>query len=419
MSPRRRRLGIVVALLLGLPIVAAVLAYVWVNRVADQRWAAAEERMRQLAAAYPEPGFELAVAATEAAKDNQIHFIAAIRMAAPKPLETKEEAAKLFATRKRGEPLESLLDDSQDFLDRLHAGGRRIGASPADFPPRWSGDWDPGTLLHMMNCGVLRARQQRLGKRPFEAAETLMDLMQLGRFWAISGRSHNRSRAMDVILRPLEELRDLLSFESLTSDEYRSLEREVESLEAALHSPILDLDPVLGRWAETLAQSEAKATGIWARVFPARFFKAEAFEFLCRSVERLQQANQEGYSEVRSICRKIFDEGHASRNLLLRDYAGIGYQLGWSELERKAELGLLRAAAHYRATGEVPRLPDPFGTVLLHGEDGDQIKIWSLGYHGQDAQGRPSDAWTEISFIPGVPDRLIPGNVVIKVPRRQ
>src|SRR5262245_47693291 len=161
MSLRRARAFRILAVLVVLPFVAGVGAFVWINRVADQRWAAAQSRIRQLAAAFPEADFRrLPEKSTEASKDNQIHFVAAIRLAAPKG-NARGEAAGLVYQRKSGAELDSVLDEAEDFLNRLHQGARRIAASPSEFPSRWHGDWDQLTLTYMMHCCVLRAVRQR------------------------------------------------------------------------------------------------------------------------------------------------------------------------------------------------------------------------------------------------------------------
>jgi hypothetical protein len=56
--------------------------------------------------------------------------------------------------------------------------------------------------------------------------------------------------------------------------------------------------------------------------------------------------------------------------------------------ERRTQLRLLRAAAQYRATGEMPELADPFGVKLLSSTQGQKIKVWSVGRDRVDDGGK-------------------------------
>jgi hypothetical protein len=48
---------------------------------------------------------------------------------------------------------------------------------------------------------------------------------------------------------------------------------------------------------------------------------------------------------------------------------------------RKAvtDLRLLRAATTFLGTGEMLPIPDPFGDNLLYKDEGNKLKIWSVG----------------------------------------
>src|SRR4030095_3117365 len=100
--------------------------------------------------------------------------------------------------------------------------------------------------------------------------------------------------------------------------------------------------------------------------------------------------------------------------------------LAWSELRRKAELRLLRIAAHYGATGEVLNLGDPYGASILDSVDAPRGEFWSVGEDGQDHGGDGGKHWTwwRPGPIPGKPaftlpkDRVEPKDIVIEVPRR-
>lgn len=416
----------ILVVLIAIPIFGAVAAYLWINAIADRRWAEAEERIRQLSAAFPEgDARHVPEHVTQASKDNQIHFVAAIRLAAPKR-NRRYEIEAMIADKKTGEAVDAALDEADDFLDRLHQGARRIAVSPSDFPPRWHGDWDYVTLGYMMRCGILRALRQRAERKLFDAAETLLDSLQLARFWAISGKGVNRIYALQSISPTLDELRDLLSSETLSPDDLRRFESELEPLDDALQSPIRDIEPALARWAEALGRTDLKAQGLlegapyrWRFLLPARLMKAEAFEFEERKVQRLLASESKPYLELVREARDVDVAGYQSKNPIIRHATIEAEKLGWNEFRCKAEIRLLRAASRYQATGELTNLGDPYGNLLLHAE-GSRVKFWSVGDDGHDDGGDAGTqrGWRPPRLIKGMPAPRWPKDIVIEVPRR-
>jgi hypothetical protein len=53
----------------------------------------------------------------------------------------------------------------------------------------------------------------------------------------------------------------------------------------------------------------------------------------------------------------------------------------------RARLRLLQAAAHYRATGEVLPLEDPYGDRINTSNAPARLKLWSVGGDGVDDSG--------------------------------
>ena len=419
MSPRRRRLVVLLAVLLGLPVLGAVLAYVWIDAVADRRWAAAEERIRRCSAAFPEGDSRRdPEQVTEASKENQIHFVAGIRMAAPRR-ERLRPACNLVAAGTRGASLDPVLEDAQDFLDRIHEGARRIAASPSDFPPRWHGDWDASTMRVILCCGVLHARRQRDRNAPLEAAESLLDQLHLGRFWAISGARENREYALIALSVVLEDLRSLVSSSELSREQLRHVERELEPVDAALQSALRDLEPVLARWGEYLRTPDVEEILVgapyrWRYFLPTRLMKAEGFEFADHQVRLLLESESKGYLELRRLSLQADEESDQSRNPLVQRAGSLLSGLGWKiELDRKAQVRLLRLGAHYGATGEIPKLEDPYGTFLRHAETATGMRFWSVADDGVDDGGHAGDRKGWIGPQPGA----APKDMVIDVPR--
>src|SRR5262249_23615525 len=115
---------------------------------------------------------------------------------------------------------------------------------------------------------------------------------------------------------------------------------------------------------------------------------------------QFREAAEKPWIEARDIRVRALAELEGSSNPLVRvlyKYSLPGGSLpdaGDSFRECRAKLRLLRVAAHFRATGEVPDLDDPYGTKILSSRNGTHLKLWSVGADGIDDGGsgewRPS-----------------------------
>ncbi|HVE39450.1 MAG TPA: hypothetical protein VNM14_06140 [Planctomycetota bacterium] len=393
-SPSRGRRALqIVAVLLAIPLLGAAGTWFWIQHTADRRWAEARVRIQQLSTLHPA---ELPpVLPTDVSKELQIHFVAAIREAARRNHRTME-AKSLVGFHQSDEALDPVLADAQDFLDRLHEGARRCAATPEDFPPGWRGEWDETTLRFVLNCCVLRARRWKQMGRAWEAAETTMDALQLGRFWAASGKGDNRRDALYALDRPLEDLRDLLSQEAFSGDQLLRIDRELEPLDAAWRLPSAYLEATLARWAEGLESRNLEESGIlsdapyrWRYLLPGHLMKAEAFEFYDRHIQHIIASESKSYLEMASAIDQLDRQERETKNPLVLDGQIIS-GVEWTVLERKAQLRLLRIAARYRATGEILPLKDPFGEQFRRRKAENRTTFWSPGRDGRDDGGDPA-----------------------------
>jgi hypothetical protein len=381
MTSSRRGLKVLVLLVAVLVLGIASLA-LWIRTTADQRWAAAQERIRQLSAAHP-----VAIPPMPAGrpKELQIHLVAAIKDAA-RTNARGAEAADLVARREINDAVTTVLDEARDFLDRLHEGARACAAAPGDSPPGWRGEWDPDTIRYMMNCGVLRARLQRKLLATGDPVETLLDCVQLGRFWTISGRGDSWVKTVSALEAPLQEFREVLSRDALSSEVLRRVDSELENFEAAIPPVTHALEGRLATWAEALPTAPPAAAGFrWRYVLPDALMRAEALEFCDRQVQRLREAEVQSYSDLVAEFLKLQERLEDSKNPLLR--SGIDLSPDWNLGHARAWVRLLRTAARYRATGEILTLKDPMGGTLLHARSGSRMKFWSLGIDGLDGGG--------------------------------
>ena len=374
---------VLVALLLG-----AAAAWFWIRHAADRKWAAAEERILRLSAEHPV--VVPPMPSTPASKEIQIHFVAAIRTAVKRSVRHPNlvELQENMGT----EAVQDAIADAQEFLERLHQGARQCAASPTDFPPGWRGEWDTSTIRHMIECCVLRARQLREQSRPFNGAETLLDALQLGRFWAASGRGdHARINALHALETPCGELLLLVSKETLTREQLVLMDRELEPLDQALPSPVDALDSALARFGESLAEWKEPLRGHvpyrWRYVLPFPLMKAQGFEFADHAVERLRADGSASYPNLLQAMREIDLECSRSRNPIIADGFWFADPSYWVALHRMAQFRLLRAGTRYRAAGEFLALKDPFGETLRHSRTETRMKFWSFGKDGVDHGG--------------------------------
>jgi hypothetical protein len=376
-----RTLKILAVVLVTLAIGAAGI-FVWIRQGADRKWAAAQERIRQLSADHP--AVVPPMPSTPASKEIQIHFVAAIKTA---------------VRRNSADTVEALLSDAQEFLDRLHQGARQCAASPSDFPPGWRLEWDVATLRHMMNSCVLRARQLREQNKPSEAAETALDALHLARFWAASGKGEGRFLAMGAMKGPVDELGVILAKETLSRDQLLRLERELEPLDLSLRFPIDFLGPALARHGEWIAALDPRiptddwildgAPYRWRHFLPFSLMQAEAFEFYEAHGRRLIADQGSPFPVLEGHFRRMHEQMTGTKNPILESGSPFMHW-HWIEFERMAGLRLLRVGARYRATGDVLPLKDPFGDKIRQTRTETRMRFWSLGADGVDHGGDPA-----------------------------
>jgi hypothetical protein len=231
---------------------------------------------------------------------------------------------------------------------------------------------------------------------------------------------NNRIDALHSLDQPLDDLRDILAREPLSRDQLLRMDRELEPLEAALRSPTSYLEPALTRWAEELEALDldlSRAPYRWRYLLPDHLMKADAFEFYDRQVRRLLEAERKSYVEMARDLNQMDQQLKESKNPILRSEPPVVRQLEWVGLERMAEFRLLRAAARYRASGEILKLKDPYGGDLLHSKNGNRMKFWSVDGDGRDDGGDAGSEgrWTWHIPVPGAPAPRPPKDLVIEV----
>lgn len=113
-------------------------------------------------------------------------------------------------------------------------------------------------------------------------------------------------------------------------------------------------------------------------------------------MNRIVDSDRRAWSEVRGVAESVRKEQEASKNALIVAACEWNRKLwggaSWTPpattgRERRAQLRLLRVAVHYRATGEILELDDPFGTGILYAQTTNHLRVWSIGADGMDDGG--------------------------------
>ncbi len=120
----------------------------------------------------------------------------------------------------------------------------------------------------------------------------------------------------------------------------------------------------------------------WRFYFCRPLMVAGAVEDLLAMLPRVQDAENWSWSE--EVRR--FGE-------LKAEVAGRNPRMGWPFPQsyalrlRLAQVRLLRLAVHYRRTGQVMELDDPFGGKLRSSKSNSGLKVWSIGRDAKDDSG--------------------------------
>ena len=118
--------------------------------------------------------------------------------------------------------------------------------------------------------------------------------------------------------------------------------------------------------------------------------KAEAFATMAAAVRRLQEADERPWIESRDLLKKLSAELSTHPNPIIQTAPEEVLASDLLHRGHRAQLRLLRAAVHFKATGEVLDLDDPFGGKLLRSLANETLKVWSVGPEGVDHGGTGS-----------------------------
>jgi hypothetical protein len=382
-----------------------LLAYaLYIQSVASRRWADMQRSMQDLRSRSdllygPRPVLR-GTAVPGSAWEEYSPALATVK-SAPASVLREYVARSPKSDRKK---LDAALATHGSALDGLQKGAMRADGS---FRMKWEEGFraDIPGLLQSQNLANLAACRSRLlleeGKSR-EAAELLLDTCQFAR-----DLGHNQLLISEMISIAiygiaLDELRDLILHAPLSNADLMEIARELEILDASFpkngHSMMNE--------AMTVGYGFLKAEGsvreleswgdgrmdwdyyLWRAVFPQRLISADAYFVELEYMKRFAEADGQSWAVSEMVGLKTQGEIAKLRNpiarLLIPGLTGAN-RVG---REKRAQLRLLRAAAQYRATGEIPELDDPFGAKLFSSVQGRKLKVWSVGRDRVDSGGK-------------------------------
>lgn len=222
-----------------------------------------------------------------------------------------------------------------------------------------------------------------------EAAELLVDTC---RFCADVDHVEDMATGMN-------ELREMVCSGRLGREDLAKLDRELEQLDKEFprrgHRASLELIALGAQFLRSGRQITGQIIGIhadpedalWRYGWSAHLMKAEAFDVIQEAVRRLHEADERPWAESRDLLKSLAAELATHRNPIVQTAPEEVLASDQAHRTQRAQLRLLRLATHYKATGEVAELDDPFGAKLLTKKSEDAVKAWSLGPEGSDHGG--------------------------------
>jgi hypothetical protein len=196
-----------------------------------------------------------------------------------------------------------------------------------------------------------------------------------------------------------EALRDLLQPGLLSREELAQIARELEVLDREFprrgHRVWLDLLSFGSLLLKTGHSITGQLVGLqadpddaaWRYGWSGHLMKAEAFRTIAAAAKELSDADERPWQESKEVLKKLTAELSRHHNPIAQTAPEEILASDLLHRGHRAQLRLLRVAAHYGATGDVLELEDPFGTKLrVRAADG-LLRVWSVGPEGADHNG--------------------------------
>lgn len=400
--PRRVPLWKIAALFFGALALIVLTFWLWVESVADRKWKAMERRVQELLLEAKARDARRPVLRGEAVPGNAWDDYG-LALAEIKKIGKRTVLSEFASRPSRGDrtAVENILAQHSVALDHLRRGARRAEGQSPYLELALQSNTIPGMLdtQWLANFSACQARLWTEAGRAREAAELLLDTCQFGRDVGHNGVLISEMIGIAVYGVSLEELREVLISKQLTKEDFLEVERELEILDgsfvahaSALLNDVLSTGVSYERGTPTLFDQKEfqdrnpRPEETWRYFFSTRLLQGEAFDRLDRWMRRASEAEAKPWAAAQREYDDLRARARTSYNILLTSQSGV-FDSGYSGRSRRADLRLLRVAAHYLAAGEILELDDPFGVKLRHSVTDGKLKLWSVGRDGQDDGG--------------------------------
>ena len=278
-------------------------------------------------------------------------------------------------------------------LDHLREGARRNSGTP---PLTWKEGWslqpplyDAELLARFVTCA---ARFQAQKGDPAGAVLKILDVLQFARDLSANSTRHCTERSAYLWNIATLELKEIVFSNEFPRQDLTVLDDALARLDRHLPdaAPIL-LNETLRLGFDLLKPDDLRSDHFllrtrdrWRYGFSQRIVDADGFDLLLTYVRKAAPLQDVPLPKERSANRGLFLPYHP---LFTRaTNAGVFQSMGRMR-GMQAILRLLRVAVHYRATGEILELADPYGDQLHHAVIGSDLKVWSVGLDGVDHDG--------------------------------
>jgi hypothetical protein len=393
-------LGLIVAVLATLVLVYAL----YNHSVADRRWAAMERSVQELRTLSdlrngPRPVLR-GTAVPGNAWEDYSPALASMK-GAPMSVLGEYVTRGPKADRKK---LEAALAAHGAALDGLRKGAVRADGS---YRIKWQDGFSadiPGLLQsqNLSNLAVCRSRLLLEEGKAREAAELLLDTCQFARDLGYNQPLISEMISIAIFGIALEELRDLVLGGKLSSSDLAEVARELEILDGSFPQNGQSLTNEAMAAGYTFLKEDGNLREIasfpgggvpwdyylWRTVFPQRLISVDAYFVELDYMKRFVAADGQSWAASHAVGLKAQVEIGKLKNPIAR-MAIPGFSgSNRAGRERRVQIRLLRAAAVYRSTGQVPELEDPFGAKLLSSSPSGKVKVWSVGRDCVDNGGK-------------------------------
>ncbi|MBI3855269.1 MAG: hypothetical protein HY293_06225 [Planctomycetes bacterium] len=309
------------------------------------------------------------------------------------------EAGKL----KESEKLIGLLDRTQN-ADRAF-GEAALAAHGSVFEhlrqgaPRMASPPPVESLLYELRhwevaaqLSILKARALTSEGKSEEALRLHLALCQFGRDLGEVGDWIPASNSLYCLEMAFAELRDLLEAPSPRPGVIAELESSLVILDQSF--PRYEgMQHLKAPWIGSCFLGASRDSGpmawlqAWRFGFSSRMAAATSFERWDQWLSRAGEANRKPWPESGRLIAQIRSEIQGSPLPPAFTLSPSYLEDGSRFRSARAHLRLLRAGAHYRRSGEVLDLDDPFGGKLLHAVKEGRLRVWSVGRDGIDQGG--------------------------------